>query len=216
MVFNTMENTIQKFNGITDELRASFKDLLNKFNVTPVVAPVVAQNPVTQTPTEKFGEAKLKDGTVIKWEGEQPLTAGLALLVIDTANPEGFIPVPDGEHELEDGTIVITESGLVKEVKAVAPVVEEAPVTPEMIAQMSKELSEVKEQFSSVSKEKTDLEAKFNSEIKALKDSIEASNKIVKDMFEIFGKAIEAPSANPVEAPQGKLSKADKLLNKLK
>lgn len=210
-----MENTIQKFNGITDELRASFKDLLNKFNVTPVVAPVVAQNPLT-APVAKFGEAKLKDGTVIKWEGEQPLTAGLALLVIDPANPEGFIPVPDGEHELEDGTIVITESGLVKEVKAVAPVAEEAPVTPEMIAQMSKELSEVKEQFSSVSKEKTDLEAKFNSEITALKDSIEASNKIVKEMFEIFGKAIEAPSANPVEAPQGKLSKADKLLNKLK
>lgn len=208
-----------KFIGITDELKASFKDLLSKFNVTPVIAPV-NPNPNPTPEPKKFGEAVAKDGTVLKWEGDAPLSAGLALLVIDPANPEGFLPAPDGEIELQDGTIVVIEGGLVKEVKGVAPVAPVAPApTSDMTAQFAKietELSEVKAQFSAVSKEKTDLESKFTSEIESLKATIEASNKITKEMFELFGKAMDTPTADPVEVPNKGLSKADKLIQKLK
>ena len=50
-----------------------------------------------------FETAMLKDGTIVKWEGE--LAVGTAILV-ETA--EGDIPAPDATHELEDGTLVTT------------------------------------------------------------------------------------------------------------
>lgn len=58
---------------------------------------------------QQFEQAKLADGTVVVWEGE--LGTGTALFVIDEAGTQQA--APDGEHTLEDGTIVTTAGGLV-------------------------------------------------------------------------------------------------------
>jgi hypothetical protein len=58
---------------------------------------------------QKFEQAKLEDGTIVMWEGE--LTTGAALFVVDEQGVQ--MPAPDGEHKLEDGTIVSTAGGLV-------------------------------------------------------------------------------------------------------
>ena len=58
---------------------------------------------------QKFEQAKLEDGTIVMWEGE--LNTGTALFVVDEQGVQ--MPAPDGEHKLEDGTIVSTAGGLV-------------------------------------------------------------------------------------------------------
>lgn len=63
----------------------------------------------------KMGMAKLMDGgATLEFEGETP-QAGAS---INLVTPDGAVPAPVGEHELEDGkVIVITEAGVIAEVK---------------------------------------------------------------------------------------------------
>lgn len=203
-----MSDNKSKFIGVTEELKGRFKALLQEFNVMPV-APIANVAPVvTPTPeAKKFGEATLKDGTVVKWEGEQ-LVSGVPLLVIDPNSPEGFLPAPDGNHEMQDGTVIVVEGGLVKEVKAVAPVAPEvAPVvTPDMTAQ-----------FSKIEKDKEALEVKFNAEIESLKKSNEELTKFIKGFTAMFSEAMDTPMADPIETPANAkpMSKADKMLSKI-
>ena len=65
---------------------------------------------------EIFVEAKLKDGTVVKVEGDS-LVEGAAVKVVTEEMPDG-IAAPDGVHMLEDGTEVETKSGMIVSVKS--------------------------------------------------------------------------------------------------
>jgi hypothetical protein len=65
-----------------------------------------------QEEKKKMGTATLEDGTVIQWEGE--LATGVAVEVL-TEEGEA-VPAPDGRHSVSDGTIVITENGIVTEI----------------------------------------------------------------------------------------------------
>lgn len=65
---------------------------------------------------EIFVEAKLKDGTIVKVEGEG-LAEGAAVKVVTEDMPDG-IPAPDGVHMLDDGTEVETKDGLIVSVKS--------------------------------------------------------------------------------------------------
>jgi len=64
---------------------------------------------------EIFVEAKLKDGTIVKVEGEG-LAEGAAVKVITEDMPDG-IAAPDGLHMLEDGTEIETKEGLITSIK---------------------------------------------------------------------------------------------------
>lgn len=203
-----MSNT--KFIGITDELKGKFKALLAEFNVIPqpvTPAPVVAA-PVVTEPVKKFGEAKTKDGTIIKWEGDAPYAVGTVLMVIDPANPEGFLPAPDGEVVLEDGTVLTIEGGAIKEIKPAAPAAPEVPAVPAM-PDMSKQFAEVEQKFADLKKEKEDSE-------KALRDEIAKLTGSVKQMFSLLGEAMETPTANPIEDPKNvdfsKMTKKERLI----
>ena len=65
---------------------------------------------------------KLSDGTEIKYPGE--LAVGTSVIVV---TPEGELPAPDGEHTLEDGTIIKTEGGNITEIMAVQTKPEDMP-----------------------------------------------------------------------------------------
>ena len=64
----------------------------------------------------KLGSAMLADGSLkIEWEGEM-LSEGLSVYV--TGEDGTQVPVPVGEHPLEDGTILVVEQeGIAKEIK---------------------------------------------------------------------------------------------------
>jgi hypothetical protein len=65
---------------------------------------------------EIFVEAKLKDGTVVKVEGDS-LVEGAAVKVVTEEMPDG-IAAPDGVHMLEDGSEVETKDGIIVSVKS--------------------------------------------------------------------------------------------------
>lgn len=73
---------------------------------------------------EIFVNAKLKDGTEIKVDGEELLAGGKVVVV----TPDAEIPAPDGVHELEDGTKIETKDGVIVSVVEVASDVEEGEV----------------------------------------------------------------------------------------
>lgn len=61
----------------------------------------------------KLAQATLADGTSVWYDGE--LAVGTALFIDEAMT----MPAPDAEHELEDGTIVVTVDGAVTEVRPV-------------------------------------------------------------------------------------------------
>lgn len=69
----------------------------------------------------EFESALLKDGTEIRYDGE--LAVGTPIMVVTA---EGELPAPDATHELEDGTLVTTQSGEVTEI--VNPTLVEDPI----------------------------------------------------------------------------------------
>lgn len=91
---------------------SEIKNLMKRFGFYTEETPIVE---------EKFLDAKLKDGTVIKIEGESAVEGAKVVVVTE----EGEIPAPDGVHELEDGTKVETKEGVIAKIEA--PEVEEGP-----------------------------------------------------------------------------------------
>jgi hypothetical protein len=75
---------------------------------------VVSEGKITAV-KELFIEAKLKDGTIVKVEGES-LAEGAAVKVVTEEMPDG-IAAPDGLHMLEDGTEIETKEGLITSIK---------------------------------------------------------------------------------------------------
>ena len=137
-----------------------------------------------------FETAMLKDGTIVKWEGE--LSVGTAILV-ETA--EGDIPAPDATHEIEDGTLVTTLDGIVTEI--VKPEME----TPEV------EISVEAEEFATVSHFNEVVES-LESKIAQLTASIESlvservsHKQAMSKVVELVEKMIDLPSDEPTLKP---------------
>ncbi|WP_395652643.1 hypothetical protein [Brevundimonas sp.] len=156
--------------------------LVSKFNAEP-------------TTEQTFIDAKLMDGTIIRYES---LEVGMPLLVIDEAGNE--LPAPDGEHELEDGTKVTVEDGIITEVatkEEEAPEEEEAPIEQPMAAVESVS----KEDFETLKNEVADLKSKFE-EFSTTNETLSADNiamkEIVKETFSIVEKLANVPAENPV------------------
>jgi len=75
--------------------------------------------------TVEFGSIMLADGSLkIEWEGET-LSEGLSVWV--TAEDGTKVPVPVGEHPLEDGTILVVEQEGIAKAITPAPTEEETP-----------------------------------------------------------------------------------------
>lgn len=138
-----------------------------------------------------FETAMLKDGTIVKWEGE--LSVG-TIVMVETA--EGDIPAPNATHELEDGTLVTTEDGIVVEI--VKPEIEIPEVEIEV---------EAKEEFATVSRFNEVVES-LESKIADLTASIEslvierASHKeAMSKVVELVEKVMDLPSDEPTKKP---------------
>lgn len=108
----------------------------------------------------KFYDTTLADGTTIKVE--PAIEEGASVYVLADGEE---IPAPDGSHELADGTVIVTESGIVIQVLESVAVVEEmakeAPkasddITP-ILSKIAERLETIESKFSTITK----LEAKI-------------------------------------------------------
>lgn len=131
----------------------------------------------------KMGQLKLKDGkTKIEFDGDKPEVKKPVFLVLENGEKER---VPEGEHELEDGsTLYVDANGLVAE----APKEEPADME-EVKAEMSKMLEGFKAEMSEIKKGfETQLaaEKKKNAELEAKLEKEPAEKKIVKTELKNF------------------------------
>jgi hypothetical protein len=225
------------FSNITDDLKKDFKALLEKFNVTPVVNAATPPAPST-TPAVTSPSPTTPSVVSYNVDGGQPVFVDISddgisgIEVNDKVYSDVTLttPYPDGNYSVTGTDFKFTVTG--GSVSAVldpdgtgagAPIeapnedtTSEAPIMPGMSAQISQlreELEALKAKFSAEKKDEVSKETEaLKSEVETLKNTIVESNKLTKDMFEIFGKAMDTPSAEPTEKP---MSKADRMLKNL-
>ena len=156
----------------------------------------------------KLGDIMLADGSLkIEYDGEM-LSPQIACWV--TAEDGTRVPVPVGEHPLEDGTILIVEQeGIVKEVKPAEVEVKEEPA-PVVEAQEDGKVSN---------------DAKIASEIESAIKSIlikyttqEQTIAELKSQVEALGKqpASRPISSTPMQVDLSKMTKQERILFNLR
>ncbi len=198
--------------GVFDLEPYKFKKM-NKLNLESVISTlksVFADAEVEETVEQKFEEATLVDGTIVKWEGE--LAEGVALVVV---MPEGEVAAPDGIHELSDGTVVETAGGLVVNIEAIDAQKEEEKeeemydneFTSEMVNELiEKAVAKYAEAFTAsldlVKSENESLKVEL-AEIKSAKEELKNEfsatlNKVGENLEEIV-KAEPSTSSKPQE-----------------
>lgn len=135
----------------------------------------------TDTPpagkTLEMGEAKLKDGTIVTYQGE--LNVGSVLNVVAPGGEPQ--PAPNGTHELEDGTLVTVAEGIVTEIKKAGEDDSEGEgaevvVNAKKVEEMQAEIASLREQLGKYA----DLANQFAS----LKEDATKQNETVQNLFE--------------------------------
>lgn len=150
-----------------------------------------------------FVDATLADGTVVKVE--PAIEEGATVVVVDSEGVEN--PAPNGEHQLEDGSVIVTEGGVIIEVVA-AP---EVPSEEEMSTEESKDgiSPELTGILSDVASRLKDLESKFKSQTEIL-SKVEAIEKKVNEF-----KSEAFASAEDLKATKADLESAKELVVKM-
>jgi len=149
----------------------------------------------------KFEDMKLVDGTIVRIE--PALEVGATVEVISEDGET--LPAPDASHELESGSIIRTEGGLIVEIlEAEAPAEEEEAKEEEKEEEMAAEPAFDSDKF------KEDILGAVSELIKSEIDSAAfASAKKVDEVTEAVGLVtdiIEKMAATPKEAPAKKVS----------
>jgi hypothetical protein len=135
----------------------------------------------------KLETAKLKDGvTVVEYEKLEP---GMPVFVV-SEDGSTKTPAPEGEHVLEDGTIIeVDAQGVIMEISSVdAEAAEEAPVADEAVIEVSGE--EVPETKIDVAMEEgiiAKIEEKVADKMKAIFEAVEEVAKEVSMIKEEMG-----------------------------
>ena len=180
---------------LSPEQKATLKVELNALPQVPVVAPTPAPVVDVVAPAT-FGEAKLMDGTVIKYDTEV-LAVGSTVTVVTES---GELPAPNGEHELENGDKIYITDGKVDKIETkamdvpVVPVAQEAaPVTNPLVDAL-KALMDGK--FEAHAKEVNDLKAVVAEQTKAL-----------QAFQSFFNNLVDIPTGEPVIKEEGFMSK---------
>jgi hypothetical protein len=148
---------------------------------------------------QKFVEATLVDGTVVSVE--PALEVGAVVSVIGDGGE--MLPAPDASHELNDGTLVVTEGGIIVEIVAVA----EAPAEPaEAAAEPAKPaaLSVDDIQAAVMQKVSQSIAERINSmkfaaakDVAALKKENGELKKALGELADVFEAFATAPVAEP-------------------
>lgn len=153
----------------------------------------------------KLGSIMLADGSVkIEFEGET-LTEGIAIWVV--AEDGTKVPVPIGEHPLEDGTIlIVTEEGIAGEIKAAEAPTEGEPAPVVEAEKDGKVSNDAK------------IASEIESAIKSILIKYTAQEKEIADLKEMVAELSKQPASKPIQGTPEQIAQKGKfsdLLNKL-
>ncbi len=150
---------------------------------------------------QKFVEATLVDGTVVSVE--PALEVGAVVSVIGDGGE--MLPAPDASHELQDGTLVVTEGGIIVEIVAVTEAPAEAAAEPNKPAALS--VDDI--QAAVMAKVSQSIAERINSmkfaaakDVAALKKENGELKKALGELADVF----EAFATAPVDEPKKKVS----------
>jgi hypothetical protein len=140
---------------------------------------------------QRFTDVKTVEGVILKVDGE--VAVGNAVMVV---TEEGEIPAPDGEYELEDGTVFKVTDGLIstigKEDETPAP--EETPEqTPEETPNEMDEIFEMLKTFIDSVTEK----------MNAMSEQMTATSQKLEDVTNEFNNFKKEPAGTKI--PNGKV-----------
>jgi hypothetical protein len=145
---------------IIEKLRLTFNELVNN-----QPAPV------------QLATAKLMDGTEVE-------VTELAIGGIVTIQG---VPAPIGEHQLEDGTIIVVgDNGAITEIK---PATTEEPVVEDMSSLFSAFQASTNEKFAAYEQRFADYETKLNN-----------ANSIINQLLDVTKTLAETPTGTPDQA----------------
>jgi hypothetical protein len=195
----TFKEAVNKI--LSAEQKAELKGLFTFNTPIPVIEP--ENTPVAEPVV--MGEAKLMDGTVVKYDTPE-LVIGSMITVV---TPDGEFPAPVGEHTLENGTIItVDETGKVIEIEAKeeTPEVVVEPIAPVAMAVTPEEKQAIMDE----------VIAMFEPRIKALEDAIlvsQSASSELQNKFSEFGKLLDLPTNEPTKVVENKFQSK---LNKIK
>jgi hypothetical protein len=196
----TFKEAVNKILSV--EQKTELKELFTFNTPVPVIAP--ENTPVAEPVV--MGEAKLVDGTIVKYDTPE-LVIGSMITVV---TPDGEFPAPVGEHTLENGTVVtVDETGKVIEIEVKeeeTPEVIVEPVAPVAMAVTPEEKQAIIDE----------VIAMFEPRLKALEDAIlvsQASTSELQSKFSEFGKLLDLPTNEPTKVVENKFQSK---LNKIK
>lgn len=160
---------------------------------------------------QQFEQAKLSDGTVVVWEDE--LQTGTPLFVIDEAGTQQ--PAPDGEHTLEDGTIVTTAGGLVV---TVTPKEQEQEVEIEveaakeekkdemagememLVTKLAEKVAELEAKIEEMGKKEAMSSDEVEAKVSEVKTELENKFAAIRETVEAIASEPAAPEVQPVRS----------------
>ena len=137
----------------------------------------------------KLESAKLQDGvTVVEYE---KLEVGMPVFIV-SAEGDVKTPAPEGEHVLEDGTIIeVDAQGIIMEISSVESEIaeEEAPVAEEAIVEVAGEEAVVEEKIDVAMEEAIveKVQEKIAEQMKAIFEAVEEVAKEVSIVKEEMG-----------------------------
>ena len=170
-------------------------------NISEIVGaklPEIKKLLFSETTEEAFVDAKLVDGTIIRYES---LEIGAALSVVGEDGE--IVAAPDGQHELESGEVVRTEEGVIVEV--LEPEAEEEAKEEEKEEEMSAEAPA----FDADSFKEDILGAVSNLIKSEIASAAFAKNDKVSDIekaVSLMTDIVEKMAATPKEAPSKKVA----------
>ena len=138
-------------------------------------------------------ESKLMDGTRIFTEADAFIVGS----AVQIETEEGMIPAPAGEHQMEDGNIIVVdEAGVIVEIKV--PETEEIEDEPVEEDLAEEEIVE-EEKFLFGKKDYDEMLARIAKLEEVLLGAVEALNKTNKELVEKVETLSAAPGAAPVK-----------------
>ena len=168
---------------------------------------------------KKFADAKLKDGSILRYDGETPEVGQAVILITE----EGELPAPDGKYELEDGTVLTITGSAIVEVEAPGAeeeaVEEVAPVqdmttkqTPKVVTKTEtkefKAEDAIKELREELFKKVEEVEAKLV-EATTANETLKAENVEMKAVTEAVKATLSKIEGEPVVESKRKESRMD-------
>ena len=196
----------------SNELKSLVKEYFNlvEADVTEEVTEAVEENFTAEEATEEtvseeiteetFGEIKDINGAfTIKYPGDS-LQIGDKVTVVTAEGQE--MDAPDGTHELEDGTKIVTKDSVVEKIESADG--EKVDASKE---EMSEETTEMEEVVVEVEPE-TSIEDVVKEIAEAVQEQMKSMEEKMAKMEEKMNSFMEAPAAEPTVTSTGKKIKA--------